>query len=181
MLLEVNAYINLLCGHLEYFAYRLRQLQPEMWDWTPDVAAPTARILATHTLQWLQCDRQHIQEADASKHARIADVPTDATALCDAMVAESAAWRAMLTDMTEEDLDAMRSQFNQSPMTVRDFIGHMIQNTIYKNGQFSTLFFALRLDGTEPYTAPFPNPIYEEIFGPFSPDGKRPSAAVSGA
>jgi hypothetical protein len=46
----------------------------------------------------------------------------------------------------------------------------MIQNTIYKHGQFSTLYFALGLDGTEPYSAPFPNPIYAEIFGPARPD-----------
>lgn len=31
---------------------------------------------------------------------------------------------------------------------------------IYKHGQLSTLFFALGLDGEEPYTAPFPNDVY---------------------
>jgi hypothetical protein len=48
---------------------------------------------------------------------------------------------------------------------VRGFVCHMVQNTIYKNGQFMTLFYALGLDGTEPYDAPFPNPIYEQCFG----------------
>jgi len=173
MLPEAKSYLNLLCGHLEYFTHRLRQLPPEAWDWTPDVAAPTARTLATHTWQWLQCDRQHITEADASKHHRIPDAPNDTAALCDAMDAEREAWEKMLSEITEEGLDAKRSQFNQHEMTVRQFICHMIQNTIYKHGQFATLFFALHLDGEAPYTAPFPNPIYEEIFGPFSADSTR--------
>ena len=173
MLPEIDSYINLLCGHIEYFAFRLRQMPSADWDWTPDPAAPTARILATHTLQWLQCDRQHIEQADASKHSRIADVPSDPQAICDAMEAENEAWRLLLSSLTTEALDAKRSQFNQHEMTVRKFICHMIQNTIYKHGQFSTLFFAKKLDGSEPYTAPFPNPIYEEIFGEFTPDGTR--------
>ncbi|MCW3095997.1 MAG: hypothetical protein JWL77_1615 [Chthonomonadaceae bacterium] len=173
MLPETHSYMNLLCGHLEYFSHRLRHLTPEMWDWSPDVAAPTPRILATHTLQWLQCDRQHIAEADASKHHRVPEVPTDTAALCDAMDAENEEWRKLLTDLTPEGLDAKRSQFNQHEMTVRQFICHMIQNTIYKHGQFATLYFAQGLDGKEPYAAPFPNPIYEEIFGPFSPNGTR--------
>ena len=49
---------------------------------------------------------------------------------------------------------------------MRGFVCHMIQNTIYKHGQFATIYFALGLDGTEPYNAPFPNPIYEQRFGP---------------
>jgi hypothetical protein len=40
----------------------------------------------------------------------------------------------------------------------------MIQNCIYKNGQLATIYFALGLDGTEPYEAPFPNPIYEQAW-----------------
>ncbi len=170
---ETDSYINLLCGHLDYFAFRLRKMPPDKWDWTPDQAAPTARILATHTWQWLQCDRQHIAEPDAAKHHRIPDAPTDPQEMCDALQAESNAWRQLLTEMTPEMLDAKRSQFNQHEMTVRQFICHMIQNSIYKNGQFSTLFFALGLDGTEPYTAPFPNPIYKELFGPFNAEGTR--------
>ena len=173
MLPETQSYMNLLCGHLEYFTHRLRQLPPEIWDWTPDVAAPTPRTLAAHTWQWLQCDRQHINEPDASKHHRIPDAPADPTAMCDAMDAENARWREMLTALTPEQLDARRSQFNQHEMTVRQFIGHMIQNTIYKHGQFATIFFAKGLDGTAPYSAPFPNPVYEELFGPFPADGTR--------
>ena len=48
-------------------------------------------------------------------------------------------------------------------MNVRGFVGHIVQNCVYKNGQFMTLYYALGLDGTAPYTAPFPNPIYAQM------------------
>src|SRR5437870_4934503 len=57
---EIEAYERLLCTHLEAFTARLRLLPPDLWDWSPDPAAPSARTLAAHTWQWLQCDRQHI-------------------------------------------------------------------------------------------------------------------------
>ena len=65
--------------------------------------------------------------------------------------------------LTPEQMDAPRSQFNAFGMNVRGFVLHIIQNTIYKHGQFATLYFALGLDGTEPYDAPFPNPIYARL------------------
>lgn len=166
---ENEAYALVLCGHLESFIYRLRRLPADKWDWTPDPAAPTARILAVHTWQWLQCDRQHIVEPDASRHSRIPEAPADHQALCDALQEETERWRDLLETLTPEQLDAERTQFNgDAPMNIRGFVCHMVQNTIYKHGQFSTLYFALGLDGTEAYTAPFPNPIYEQCFGPAS-------------
>jgi hypothetical protein len=163
---EIALYEQNLCGHLAQMVYRLRQMSAEQIDYRPAVSAPTARILATHALQWLICDRQHIEEPDAARHARIPAAPEDPAALCDALTVEIENWRAMLRAMTPERLELPRSQFNQHPMTVRDFVGHMLQNCIYKNGQLATLYFALGLDGTEPYDAPFPNPIYDELFGP---------------
>ena len=70
----------------------------------------------------------------------------------------------MLLSLSSEQLDRPSCQFNASdaPYNVRGYICHMIQNVIYKHGQFSELYFALGLDGKEPYMAPFPNPIYEE-------------------
>lgn len=164
---EIELYRMLLISHLREFVERLRMLPADRWDWTPDQAAPTPRTLAVHTWQWLQCDRQHIGEPDASKHARIPDPPSDPAAMCDALAAETDAWSGLLRSLTPADLDRPGRQFNlaDNSMNVRGFIGHMIQNTIYKHGQFSELFFALGLDGVEPYSAPFPNPIYEEFFG----------------
>lgn len=165
---ELELYEMLLCGHLGGFVNRLRLLPADRWDWTPDQAAPTPRTLATHTWQWLQCDRQHINEPDAAKHARIPDAPADPDAMCDALAAETEEWRRLLRSLTPAQLDRRGEQFNISGagLNVRGFIGHMIQNTIYKHGQFSELFFALGLDGTEPYSAPFPNPIYADCFDP---------------
>jgi hypothetical protein len=164
---EMEAYEELLCGHLQGFVARLRQLSPEQWDWTPDQAAPTPRTLAVHAWQWLICDRQHIGEPDASKHPRVPESPTDTNALCDALAEETENWRRLLRSLTPDQLQRKSFQFNypDAHMNVRGFICHMVQNVIYKHGQFSELYFALGLDGTEPYTAPFPNPIYAETFG----------------
>ncbi|HEX5322183.1 MAG TPA: DinB family protein [Capsulimonadaceae bacterium] len=159
---EKQAYVGLLCGHLEGFVYGLRKLPEDKWDWTYAPPAPTPRILASHAWQWLQCDRQHIAEPDALKHANIPEPPRDPKAMCDALAEETERWREMILGFTAEQLDSPRRQFNgDHAMTVRGFVCHMIQNTIYKHGQFATIFFALGLDGAEPYDAPFPNPIYE--------------------
>ncbi len=154
----------LLIMHLRGFVYELRQLPADKWDWTPDQAAPTARTVAVHAWQWLICDRQHIEEPDAAKHADVPDAPHDPEAFCAAFEAETENWNQLLRALTPEQLDWSGRQFNiaEAPMNTRGFIGHVIQNTIYKHGQFSTLFFALGLDGMEPYDAPFPNPIYAE-------------------
>ena len=163
---EVQAYEWLLCGHLEGLTERLRMLPKERWDWSPDPAAPSARTLAVHTWQWLQCDRQHILEPDASRHTRIPDPPLDEKAMCDALAVETENWRELIRGLTPEKMAEPRSQFGAEPvLSVRWFVCHMIQNSIYKHGQFSLLFFALGLDGSEPYSAPFPNPIYDECYG----------------
>ncbi len=68
--------------HLRGMVHSLRQLPEDKWDWTPDVAAPTARILAAHAYQWLVCDRQHIAEPDAFRHHPVPDAPADPQAMC---------------------------------------------------------------------------------------------------
>ncbi len=160
---ENEAYADLLCGHLHGMVYRLRQLAPAQWEWTPAPPAPTARILATHAWQWLICDRQHLAEADASKHPLVPEPSADPTALCDALAEETERWRVLILDMTPMQFAEERHQFNGYEMNVRDFVCHMIQNCIYKHGQFATLYFALGLDGNAPYDAPFPNPIYAKL------------------
>ncbi len=160
---EIQTLLWMLRMHIRGMTARLRQIPEDKWDWTFAPPAPTPRILAIHTWQWLICDRRHIEETDALKHARIPEPPSDPAALCDALDAEMDCWAEMLTRLTPEDLDAPRRQFNDYPMPVRGFIGHIVQNTIYKSGQLSTLYFALGLDGDAPYDAPFPNPIYEKL------------------
>lgn len=161
---ENELYAGILCSHLRNMIRGLRKLGANEWDYTPNVAAPTPRILATHAYQWLICDRQHINEPDALKHEPVPEPPSSTEAFCDAFGEEVDRWEKMILSFTPEELNSPRKQFNSSPMNVRDFIGHMVQNCIYKNGQFSTLYFALGHDGTEPYDAPFPNKIYPMVW-----------------
>ena len=160
---ELNAWAYLLCGHIETFVGRLRQLPADRWDWSPNPAAPTARTLATHAYQWLECDRQHIREPDVSRHIPVTEAPADPDALCGLLAAEAPAWSALLAELTPEKLLEERSQFGSYPANIRWFIGHSTQNLIYKHGQFSEIYFALELDGSALYSAPFPNPIYDEM------------------
>ena len=153
----------LLRMHLRGMTKRLRLIPEDKWDWTFAPPAPTPRLLATHAWQWLICDRQHIEEPDAAKHPSVPNPPAEPAALCDALDAEMDRWQELLERLTPEEMDAPGSQFNDYPMPVRGFLGHAVQNTLYKNGQLATIFFALGLDGEAPYEAPLPNPIYAQL------------------
>lgn len=157
-------YERVLTGHIGGMIGRLKGLPEDKWDWTPHVAAATARTLAAHAYQWLVCDRQHIEEPDASKHVDVPEPQGDPASMIAALEQEKEAWSTMLLQLTAEDFDRPLRQFGvYDEGNVRGFIGHVIQNTIYKHGQLSTLYFALELDGSEPYKAPFPNPIYADV------------------
>jgi hypothetical protein len=148
--------------------HRWAELMSEaQFDFTYNAAAPNARTLVTHAWQWLVCDRMHIEEPDASKHPRVPEAPESKAALIAELEAEASRWDELLKAMPAEKLDEKRHQFNrtESDWSVRGCVYHMLQNVIYKNGQLSYLAFSFGLDGTEPYAAPFPNPIYEEVFG----------------
>jgi len=145
---------------------KLKLLRPEHWDWTPNVAAPTPRTVAVHAWQWLQCDRQHIENPNFLSHNDVAEPDGTLDAFCDAFAAETDTWEALLKRLGPADLDQPRGQFsNDGELNVRWFILHMIQNVIYKHGQLSEVFFALGYDGDQPYSSPFPNPIYAETRG----------------
>ena len=157
---ENEAYAAFLYYHVSTFVERLRQLPRDRWDWQVEVSAPSPRILAVHAWQFLVCDRQHILEPDCSKHADVPEPPAEEEALCDILLSEAETWRTMILGLSPDQLDEPRMQFASREVNVRWLICHMLQNCIYKHGQFSLMYFALGLDGTEPYTAPFPNPIY---------------------
>jgi len=164
---EIEAYASLLLGHLRGMIGGLRKLPQDKWDWTYSLPAPTPRILATHALAWLQCDRQHIRNTDCSTHRPVPEAPATPEQICDAMDKEADEWEALLQSLTEQDLDRSCLQFGhaEASFNVRGFIAHMIQNVIYKHGQFATIFFAIGMDGDGPYEAPFPNPIYKSELG----------------
>jgi uncharacterized damage-inducible protein DinB len=164
---NLEALSSILLMHLRSMANSLRKLPADKWDWTYAPPAPTPRILATHALAWLQCDRQHINNADVMTHVPVPEPPTAPDAICAAMEAEANEWEKLLQGLTPADLDRPARQFGNPnyEINVRWFVAHMVQNVIYKHGQFATIFFALGLDGEEPYEAPYPNPIYKEVLG----------------
>ena len=105
---------------------------------------------AIHTWQWLICDRQHIAEADTF-------------AQCDASKQETIRRESLNLGLSFEEFAAKRRQFNSYPMNGRDSVCHMIQNCIYKHGQFSALYFAMGLGGEAPYDPPFPSHFSLEL------------------
>ncbi|MDR3688003.1 MAG: hypothetical protein P4L46_01400 [Fimbriimonas sp.] len=162
---EPESYEFLLIMHLEAMHHELTSMKPEHWDWSPDQAAPTPKTVAVHAWQWLMCDRQHINQPDTTKHADVAEPSENPEVFLEQFKQEIENWRQLLRSLSPAQLDEPRSQFggDQNEMNVRFFILHMIQNAIYKHGQLSESYFALGYDGTEPYTAPFPNEIYAQV------------------
>lgn len=162
---ENELYESVLCGHIGFIIWQIRQTPREQFDFTFAPPAPSPRTVAVHAWQWLICDRNHINEPDASRHPRVPDPPEDKDALADAIAEEKENWHQLIRSLTPEKLEEPRLQFNdpETRWNVRGFLAHIIQNTIYKSGQMSTTFYGLGLDGTEPYKAPFPNEIYEEL------------------
>ena len=165
MTLETKLYTDILGSHLGGMVSSSRQIPEESWDWTFAPPAPTPRQVVTHAWQWLVCDRQHIEQPDAAKHPYVPDPPADFRQLTETLLEEAKRWMSLIEALTPEELDAPRSQFNEEPMTVRDFLGHITQHCVYKSGQLSVLYFALGLDGDTPYDAPRPNPIYAALHG----------------
>jgi hypothetical protein len=93
--------------------------------------------------------------------------------MCELLAEETERWRALILALTPEQLDAPRLQFNGRARGVRNFVCHMVQNSVYKHGQLATLFFALGLDGAGPYTAPFPNELYRTMGDAEPPEAAR--------
>lgn len=157
---ETELYQQMLCDFVDSMVYWLRKIPEDKWDWTPAVYAPTPRQVAEHTWVTLVCDRQHVTQPDVSLHPLVPDPPKETAALCAALEAESKWWREWLGKQTEETYLSPRRQFGVSKVNVRWMVFHITQQVVYKVGQLSTLYYALGLDGTEPYQAPFPNEYY---------------------
>lgn len=161
---EGELFERLLLGYIGAFTRDLAKFPEDKWDWTPDLAAPTARMIATHVWQWLVCDRQHLEEPDVTKHRLVPEPPTEPKAMISLIETERENWERLLSRLIPGRLDDPVRQFGDTDGNVRGFVGHMLQNTIYKCGQLSVLYFALGLDGKGPYEAPLPNAIYEEVW-----------------
>ena len=161
---ELELYEVFLTFHMAKIVEKLRMMSTDHWDWTPNEAAPSSRMSAAHAWQWLVCDRQHILTPDASQHALVPEAPTDCEEFCKAFDEEIENWQNLLRNLNPDDLNKDRNQFGfpERHVNVRFFIGHMLQNVIYKHGQISELFFTLGYDGNDPYAAPLPNLLYPQ-------------------
>lgn len=157
---ETEVYQQMLCGYIGQMAHWLKQIPEEKWDWTPGPGAPSVRQVAEHALVWLVCDRQHVSEPDIALHTPVPDPPREPAAFCAALEAEGKWWREWLGQQNPESYLQPRKQFGISPMNVRGFVFHITQQIVYKVGQLSTLYYALGMDGIDPYTAPQPNVYY---------------------
>lgn len=157
---ETELYQRMLYDYVQSMVEWLRKIPEEQWDWTPAVYAPTPRQVAEHTWVTLVCDRQHVEQPDVSLHPLVPDPPREPAALCAALEAEATWWREWLGRQTPETYLTPRKQFGVAPVNVRWMVFHITQQVVYKLGQLSTLYYALGLDGTEPYQAPFPNEYY---------------------
>ena len=93
---ELEADAQILLNHLRSMSEELRKLPEDKWNWSFAPPAPTPRILAVHALQWLQCDRQHIQVPDIKEHVLVPEAPSEPAAICDAMEAEADQWEELL-------------------------------------------------------------------------------------
>ena len=162
---ELEGFDLFLAFHLNKLLERFKMMKPEDRDWSPNVAAPSARIIVEHTWQWLLCDRQHIMNPYVASHSDVAEAPASDDAFCEAFSLEIKEWRDMLASMDPKLLDEPRLQFGleKNACNIRYFLGHTLQNVTYKSGQLSLLFFALGYDGPEQYSAPFPNEIYTHV------------------
>ncbi len=160
---ENEAYLFLFDNHLDAIILRLRAIPSDKLDWIPGPGAPSARMVGEHAWVWLVCDRQHLTEPDVTKHARIEASPATGEELCSALEVEQKAWCELIEAITPEQFDELRYQFGRNPLTVRLLVSHITQQIIYKSGQLSTLYFALGLDGDEPYTAEHPNEFYGAV------------------
>lgn len=149
--------------HSAQLVERLRAIPDDRWEWAALPGAPTARQIALNAWQWLVSDRQHLTEPDARKHPRVPDPPESPAAFCDLLEDECRWWLDAMTNTPPERMNDRIPMFGGDALTVRCYLGHMLQNVIYKNGQISFLYFGLELEEPGPYVPPLPNESYDAL------------------
>ncbi len=171
---EPEAYRDLLELHLKKIIARSLAMSEVQWNWSPSPSAPTTAALVEHAWVWLVSDRVQIQDRNENGFCP-EHLPESKEDLIAALEEEAGEWKRMLTSMEPALLDDPLKNFGVQEIDVRRLVTHMVQNVIYKSGQLSANYFALGLDGTEPYSAPFPRDVLEEI------RGAEESAVIAGA
>ena len=163
---ESDLYISLLDGHLHRMIQGLKQFTEKCWTWSPNTAAPNARVLAEHTLQWLRSDRMHIEHPDAEFHDTIPEAAQTGAELIAELEEEQANWHKLLSSLHADQMSASRRQFNHpsaSNQNVRWFVMNALQNVIYNHGQLVVLYLALSTPGTAACMPPLPQVYYDKL------------------
>jgi len=170
---ECDVYRLMFLFHAEHIIQRCEAMTDEQWNWRPSVPAPNARETASHALMWMISDRMHLEER-TDVHTAIVEVPNKKEELLQAFRSEVEVWRTWLTNADSRDLNKKVKRFGILPTTKRFFVGHALQNLVYKSGQVSVLYFAQGLDGTEPFKAP----SQQEILATLEPFFMNPLIAA---
>jgi hypothetical protein len=138
-----------------------KAIPDEKWNWSFSPMTPSAREICEHAFVWLWCDRQQLTVADRDLHRPTPDLPGGQEATISLLVGEAEEWRRMVRSLMPEVLSDLGVPWPGETRTVRSFLFHAGQHIIYKAGQIWMLYFGLGLDGNAPYSAPYPNNIYE--------------------
>ena len=137
-------------------------MSDEQWTWRPSAPAPNAKETVSHALAWMISDRMHLEERADVATADV-DIPTSQKDLLGALKEEADKWRSWLSKADSRELSKKVKRYGILPVTKRFFVGHALQNLVYKSGQLSVLYFTQGLDGDAPFTAPMPKDILEML------------------
>jgi hypothetical protein len=169
---ECEVYDLLIPRFVALMASCIESYPADKWNWSFNQMTPSARELGEHAFAWLWCDRQQIELPDPADHKPTPTLATQAE-VANGLAEEGLRWKQLIERLSDEELSSTRFIWGQETRSVRGFIFHIAQHVIYKFGQLSQLRFAIGLDGSEPYTAPYPNCIYG-----FEPENSWPAARV---
>ncbi len=148
--------------HADNIIKRSEAMTHEQWTWRPAIPAPNSQETASHALAWMISDRMHLEE-QPNLHSAKVDIADNKNDLIEQFKREAEIWREWLSKADHRELNKKVKRFGIFPMTKRFFVGHALQNLVYKSGQLSILYFAQGLDGDAPFNAPMPEQILETL------------------
>jgi hypothetical protein len=163
---ETELYSKLLESYISEMLEKLNLLSEDQWCWQPSPPVPSAQMLATNALEWMICDRQHINEPDAKFHDPIPPTPVERECVMERLSAELKEWVRLLSQIRVEDLEAPRRQFNRldaDDQNVRWMMLNAVDNVARRLGELTPLWLALGHGGADPYQNKLPHECYERL------------------
>ncbi len=157
---EIEVFEVMTAGYVGSIVRAAKSVPGEKWNWSFSPQTPSAREICEHTFVWLWCDRQQMAGLDRAQHRPTPTLPENQEAMIRLLMEEAAEWRRLVRALKPEDLDQQREPWPGETRNIRSFLFHMGQHVIYKAGQMWMLAFGMELDGSGPYSAPYPNEMY---------------------